>query len=83
MTRNEKQMRAYRAELAMDRVLRDLGLELARGTDRRHLQTLLELGDLYVDDLGPTVLAAAYKETLRELEVEVGATRDNFLRLVQ
>lgn len=83
MTRNEKQMRAYRAELALGRVLRDLGLELVRGTERKHLEPRVELALLYVDDLGPTTLGAVYRAKLSELVREVEAVPRAALRVVK
>jgi len=84
MTRNEKQMRAYRAEMALERLLLALGLELARGTDRRHLVILWELATLHVEHLGPTLLAVAYQQKLDALYAEIATTTNaSLLRLVQ
>lgn len=81
MTRNEKQMRAYRAELALERVLRELELELTRGTERRHLEPRCELVALYLDDLGPTTLAACYRAKFEALEAQVVARGPRFAPL--
>jgi hypothetical protein len=76
--KNEKQMRAYRAQLAIERVLRDIELELARGTERRHLEPRCELAQLYLADLGPTTLAACHRAKFEALEAQVVASGPRF-----
>lgn len=83
MSMSQKQYRAYRAQIALDRLVSELGIELRHGTERRHLEPRVELAKLYLDDLGTTTLATVYKAKVEPLEKAVAAVPWHGLRVVK
>ena len=76
--------RHYSEHKAQERFVRNrqlLVLELEMRSPRRHLDVLLELLELLVEQCGSSVLAFSYRAELLELKQRV-MTRSN-LRLVQ
>lgn len=73
--------RQHTAENAFERNASRLRLELSLGTPRRHLDVLVELLRVLVEDTGGTLLTTQYRTELAELEQAV-ATRSN-LRVVK
>jgi hypothetical protein len=76
--------RHYAEHRAQERFVRNaqlLELELEMRSPRRHLNVLLELLGLLVEQCGSSVLASTYRVQLIELKQRV-TTRSN-LRLVQ
>jgi len=71
MTRGEKQLRAYKGELAFERLVVALRTELDLGTERRHLDRLVELLELHLANMEGTVQTAGYRATLALLEARV------------
>ncbi len=54
----------YKAERGFEENYSRLGLELAVGTPRRHLDILVELCEVYLRDCGDTELATTYRTPL-------------------
>jgi hypothetical protein len=81
MTRGQKQLRAYKGELAFERLVVVLRTELDAGTERRHLDRLIELLELHVENMDGTVLTAGYRATLAPLKLRVGQV--SHLRVVR
>lgn len=54
----------YRAEKGFEENHSRLGLELAVGTPRRHLDILVELCEVYLRDCGDSELAVSYRNRL-------------------
>lgn len=76
-----KHYRQYTAQSAFERNASRLRLELSMGTPRRHLDVLVELLRVLVEDTGGSQLTAQYRAELADLEAAV-ATRSN-LRVVK
>ncbi len=75
--------RHFREHKAQERFVRNmqlLDLELAMGSPRRHLDVLVELLELLVEQCGNSILADAYRSELAHAKRRV-TTRGN-LRLV-
>lgn len=81
MTRGQKQLRAYKGELACERLLVTLRTELDLGTERRHLDRLVELIALHIENMDDTVRTAGYRATLAPLALRVGQV--SHLRVVR
>lgn len=81
MTRGQKQLRAYKGELACERLLVVLRTELDLGTERRHLDRLVELIELHIDNMDGSLRTAAYRATLAPLRALV--TKVSHLRVVR
>ena len=75
------QFKQHRAQLAFERNLGRLRLELRMGTPRRHLDVLVELLDTLVSECGQTKLTECYRAELHAVKLLV-AQRSN-LRLVK
>lgn len=73
--------RRHTAENAFERNASRLRLELSMGTPRRHLDVLVELLEVLVEQTGATLLTTQYREELTALKRLV-ATRSN-VRLVK
>jgi hypothetical protein len=76
-----KHYRQHAAGSAFERNASRLRLELSMGTPRRHLDVLVELLRVLVEETGGTQLTARYRAELADLERAV-ATRSN-LRVVR
>lgn len=83
MSSSQKQYRAYRAQVALDRITSEIDSELKLRTERRHLEPRLELARIYLDDLGTTTLAAVYRAKVEPLAAKVAAVPWHKLRVVR
>lgn len=54
----------YKAEKGFEETYSRLGVELALGTPRRHLDILVELCEVYLRDCGGSELAVTYRDQL-------------------
>lgn len=81
---SSRQFAEHQARQRFSATMKTLHEEMARTappTERRHLETLIELLEAYLPPCGDSLITAAYRQALSDIRLRV-ATRHN-LRLIR